>query len=238
MAGCAGLTAPLLPRYPARGRSGCPGRPRSGPAAGKWPRPPLAGAEPPQGSGAVRGKWRPPSGSCMWVRGAGGGLVRGCLGLRGSCGGIGGVSALTRCRPQGGWRRRWTRRCCTPPSSPSATSPTSRSRWTTRPVRAGARGGGVPQAGRPPPERSVSAEKHRGFAFVEFELAEVRGEGAAEPGSCPPPAGSGAGCCCHGRPGGPLCPLQLPGFPWAEARSLPVGFCLVGTPRCCSFAVP
>lgn len=84
----------------------------------------------------------------------------------------------------------------------------------------------------------MSAEKHRGFAFVEFELAEVRGEGAAEPGSCPPPAGSGAGCCCHGRPGGPLCPLQLPGFPWAEARSLPVGFCLVGTPRCCSFAVP
>ncbi|NWZ28516.1 PPIE isomerase, partial [Asarcornis scutulata] len=36
----------------------------------------------------------------------------------------------------------------------------------------GSGGGGVPQAGRPPPERSVSAEKHRGFAFVEFELAE------------------------------------------------------------------
>lgn len=81
-------------------------------------------------------------------------------------------------------------------------------------------GGGVPQAGRPPPERSVSAEKHRGFAFVEFELAEVRG-GRRSLGSCPPPAGSGAGCCCHGRPGGPLCPLQLPGFPWAEARPLP-----------------
>lgn len=68
-------------------------------------------------------------------------VVWGCGSRGGSCGGIGGVSALTRCRPQAGWRRRWTRRCCTPPSSPSATSPTSRSRWTTRPVRAGARGG-------------------------------------------------------------------------------------------------
>lgn len=28
----------------------------------------------------------------------------------------------------------------------------------------------------------MSAEKHRGFAFVEFELAEVRGEGGGRAG--------------------------------------------------------
>uniref|UniRef100_A0A669PMK1 Peptidyl-prolyl cis-trans isomerase E n=1 Tax=Phasianus colchicus TaxID=9054 RepID=A0A669PMK1_PHACC len=42
------------------------------------------------------------------------------------------------CCTWAGWRRRWTRRCCTPPSSRSATSPTSRSRWTTRPDAAAA----------------------------------------------------------------------------------------------------
>lgn len=78
-AGCAGLTAPLLPRYPARGRSGCPGRPLPGNGRG---RPSLG-----------RSRLRVP-GRCGENGGHQAGPVCGCVGLWGACAGLFGAAGV------------------------------------------------------------------------------------------------------------------------------------------------
>lgn len=53
----------------------------------------------------------------------------------------------------------------------------------------------------------MSAEKHRGFAFVEFELAEVRGGGGTW-GHVPFPRGPGLGAAVMAGPGVPSVPYS------------------------------